>query len=240
MITGATSGIGLTTARLFRAHGARLAIMARDSQAVDAAAAELGPHAVAVTGDVARASDLTALMHAANDAYGGIDVVVAQPAGIGRFAPLEVVTEDDFDALCAIHLRGTFFTVLGRPAVPAPRRRGGPDQLRRRATGLPHHQRLQRRQGRRARARSYLRRRTGPARHPGQHREPWPHRHPHVHRRPRHPARAPRRGRPPATRPDPAAPPRPPRGNRHHHLVPCQRRRELLHRRRPHTRRRYP
>jgi NAD(P)-dependent dehydrogenase (short-subunit alcohol dehydrogenase family) len=54
VITGATSGIGLATARLFRAHGARLAIMARDRQAVDAAAAELGPHAVAVTGDVAR------------------------------------------------------------------------------------------------------------------------------------------------------------------------------------------
>jgi NAD(P)-dependent dehydrogenase (short-subunit alcohol dehydrogenase family) len=110
VITGATSGIGLATARLFRAHGARLAIMARDRQAVDAAAAELGPHAVAVTGDVARVADLTALMRAANDAYGGIDVVVAN-AGIGRFAPLEAVTEDDFDALCAVHLRGTFFTV---------------------------------------------------------------------------------------------------------------------------------
>ena len=75
-----------------------------------AAAAELAPDAVAVTGDVARVADLTALMRAANDAYGGIDVVVAN-AGIGRFAPLDAVTEDDFDALCAIHLRGTFFTV---------------------------------------------------------------------------------------------------------------------------------
>jgi len=76
VITGATSGIGLATARLFRAHGARLAIMARDSQAVRATAAELAPD-----------------------------------AGIGRFAPLDAVTEDDFDALCAIHLRGAFFTV---------------------------------------------------------------------------------------------------------------------------------
>jgi NAD(P)-dependent dehydrogenase (short-subunit alcohol dehydrogenase family) len=110
VITGATSGIGLATARLFRTHGARLAIMARDEQAVQATAAELAPDAVTVTGDVARVADLGTLMRAAADAYGGIDVVVAN-AGIGRFAPLDAVTEDDFDALCAIHLRGAFFTV---------------------------------------------------------------------------------------------------------------------------------
>jgi NAD(P)-dependent dehydrogenase (short-subunit alcohol dehydrogenase family) len=49
-------------------------------------------------------------MRAAGDAYGGIDIVVAN-AGIGRFAPLDAVTEDDFDALCSVHLRGAFFTV---------------------------------------------------------------------------------------------------------------------------------
>jgi NAD(P)-dependent dehydrogenase (short-subunit alcohol dehydrogenase family) len=110
VITGATSGIGLATARLFRAHGARLAIMARDGQAVTTTAAELAPDVVTVTGDVARVADLAALMRAAGDAYDGIDVVVAN-AGIGRFAPLDAVTEDEFDALCAIHLRGAFFTV---------------------------------------------------------------------------------------------------------------------------------
>jgi NAD(P)-dependent dehydrogenase (short-subunit alcohol dehydrogenase family) len=77
-------------------------------------AAELAPDTVTVTvtvtGDVARVDDLAALMHATNDAYGGIDVVVAN-AGIGRFAPLDAVTEEDFNALYAIHLRGAFFTV---------------------------------------------------------------------------------------------------------------------------------
>jgi len=49
-------------------------------------------------------------MHAAHDALGRIDVVVAN-AGIGRFAPVQAVSEADFDALCAVHLRGAFFTV---------------------------------------------------------------------------------------------------------------------------------
>jgi NAD(P)-dependent dehydrogenase (short-subunit alcohol dehydrogenase family) len=68
VITGATSGIGLATARLFSTHGARLAIMARDTRAVQSTAAELAPDTVTVTGDVARVDDLAALMHAANDA----------------------------------------------------------------------------------------------------------------------------------------------------------------------------
>jgi len=84
--------------------------MARDSRAVHTTAADLNPEAVAVAGDVTRVGDLGALMRATNDAYGGIDVVVAN-AGIGRFAPLDAVTEEDFDQLCAVHLRGTFFTV---------------------------------------------------------------------------------------------------------------------------------
>ena len=83
VITGATSGIGLATARLLSTHGVRLAIMARDTRVVQSTAAELAPDTVTVTGDVARVDDLAALMHATNDAYGGIDVVVAN-AGIGR------------------------------------------------------------------------------------------------------------------------------------------------------------
>ena len=136
VITGATSGIGLATARLFSTHGARLAIMARDTRVVQSTAAELAPDTVTVTGDVARVDDLAALMHAPNDAYGGIDVVAAN-AGIGRFAPLDAVTEEDFNALCAIHLRGAFFTVqtalptcapAARSCWLAPRTRNGASQ----------------------------------------------------------------------------------------------------------------
>ena len=61
-------------------------------------------------------SDIISLMEIrCKDAFGRIDVRVAA-AGIGRFAPLENVSEDEFDALTAIHFRGTFFTV--QQAIP--------------------------------------------------------------------------------------------------------------------------
>jgi NADP-dependent 3-hydroxy acid dehydrogenase YdfG len=235
VITGATSGIGLATARLFRAHGARLAIMARDGQAVTTTAAELAPDVVTVTGDVARVADLAALMRAAGDAYDGIDVVVAN-AGIGRFAPLDAVTEDEFDALCAIHLRGAFFTV--QTALPYLRPGGAVVLVSSTGAqrGFPMTSVYN---AVKAGVRS-LGRRARPARHPRQYRQPRPHRHSHGGRRPGYPGRAARRGRPPAARPDSATPSRPPRRDRRDRPVPRQRGRELLHRRRPHPRRRYP
>ncbi len=110
VITGATSGIGLATARLFAQHGARVAVFGRDPDTVRRTTAELGGASIGVCGDVTRLADLERLMRAAAEAFGRIDVLVAN-AGIGRFGPLEAVTADEFDALCAVHFRGAFFTV---------------------------------------------------------------------------------------------------------------------------------
>jgi len=115
VITGGTSGIGLATSRLFAQQGAKLAVMGREQEKVAAAQNELGESTLAVSGDVRRVDDIATLMAAVAETFGRIDVLVAG-AGIGRFAPLEAVTEDEFDALSATHFRGAFFTV--QQAIP--------------------------------------------------------------------------------------------------------------------------
>lgn len=110
VITGATSGIGLATARLLAEHGAKLVLLGRDEEKLARTADEIPGAPIGVLGDVTDLGDLRRLMQTAADAYGGIDVLMAN-AGIGRFAPIDAVTTSEFDALSAVHFKGTFFTV---------------------------------------------------------------------------------------------------------------------------------
>jgi NAD(P)-dependent dehydrogenase (short-subunit alcohol dehydrogenase family) len=110
VITGATSGIGLATARLLAEHGARLVLLGRDKEKLARTTGEIPGAPIGVLGDVTDLDDLRRLMQTTADAHGGIDVLMAN-AGIGRFAPVDAVTTAEFDALCAVHFKGTFFTV---------------------------------------------------------------------------------------------------------------------------------
>src|ERR1700728_86540 len=95
VITGANSGIGLATAERFIAEGAeRVFITGRRQPALDSAAAQLGPRAVAVQGDVGKPEDLDRLYAEVDAAGGGLDIVVAN-AGSTRVARLGEITEDD-------------------------------------------------------------------------------------------------------------------------------------------------
>src|SRR5437868_5225226 len=87
LITGGNSGIGLSTARLFVAEGARVAVTGRDRNKLEAAAKELGPNALAIVAD---ATDIAATEHAvarAVEKFGKLDVVFAN-AGISASTPL--------------------------------------------------------------------------------------------------------------------------------------------------------
>ncbi|MHC3472613.1 SDR family NAD(P)-dependent oxidoreductase [Streptomyces sp. 7R007] len=110
VITGGSTGIGFATARAFCDEGAKVFITGRRKDALDAAAAELGPAVTGVVCDVSVRSDLDAFYNTVRDQAGRIDVLVAN-AGIGTAAPLGEVTEELVDSVFATNVKGTIFTL---------------------------------------------------------------------------------------------------------------------------------
>ena len=110
VVTGGSSGIGLATAQRFIADGAQVVITGRNQEALDAAVAELGDRPTGIHGDVANLEDLDRLFAQVQDQFGRVDVLFAN-AGIAPLVPFEMVTEEHFDRLFNINVRGLFFTV---------------------------------------------------------------------------------------------------------------------------------
>ncbi|MGW0794268.1 SDR family oxidoreductase [Streptomyces sp. NPDC002692] len=110
VVTGANSGIGRAAAQRFATEGAHVIITGRRQDALDAAAAEIGPHVTAVRGDIADPADLDRLFKLVAGQGHRIDVLFAN-AGGGEFATLENVTPQHFDATFDTNVRGTLFTV---------------------------------------------------------------------------------------------------------------------------------
>ena len=110
VITGGNSGIGLATAKEFVEQGARVVISGRDQKTLDEAVNALGDGVLAVRADVAKLADIDELFAAVATNFGRIDVLFVN-AGIGKFAPLEAVTEELYDAIIDVNLKGAFFTL---------------------------------------------------------------------------------------------------------------------------------
>jgi len=110
VITGGNSGIGLATAREFKANGAKVVIFGRSRKTLDHAAASLGNHGLAIQGDVRKLGDLERLFEQTSEKFGKIDVLVAN-SGIAKFAPVDALSEELFDELSGILFKGVFFTV---------------------------------------------------------------------------------------------------------------------------------
>src|SRR5216684_2829377 len=110
VITGGTEGIGLATAKLFVKEGAYVFIMARREKELDEAATALGSNVTGVRGDVAKLADLDRLYETVGKVKGRIDIIFAN-AGVGEFVPFDKASEEHFDKLVNINVKGAFFTV---------------------------------------------------------------------------------------------------------------------------------
>ena len=110
VVTGATSGIGLATAKRFVAEGAQVVITGRRRQQLDEAVKAIGGDVLGVQGDVSNLNDLDRLFDTVGSAKGRIDVLFAN-AGVGNLAPLGHITPEQFDEVFDINVKGTLFTV---------------------------------------------------------------------------------------------------------------------------------
>ncbi len=110
VITGANSGIGLASAKRFAAEGAQVVITGRRQAELDQAVQAIGGDVLAIQGDISNLSDLDRLFDIVRSAKGRIDVLFAN-AGLGARAPLGRISEESFDAVFDINVKGTLFTV---------------------------------------------------------------------------------------------------------------------------------
>jgi NAD(P)-dependent dehydrogenase (short-subunit alcohol dehydrogenase family) len=110
VITGATAGIGFAAANLFVKEGAYVFVTGRRQRELDEAVRAIGHNVTGVQGDVARLSDLDRLYDIVKGTGRRLDIVFAN-AGLGEFRSLEEMTEEHFDKLFDINVKGTLFTV---------------------------------------------------------------------------------------------------------------------------------
>ena len=110
LITGGNSGIGLATAKQFVNEGAYVFITGRREAELTAAKKQIGKNVTAIQGDVSNLHDLDRLFAQITKEKGKIDVVFAN-AGVARYAPLGAITEDFFDSIFDINVKGVLFTV---------------------------------------------------------------------------------------------------------------------------------
>ena len=110
LITGGASGIGLASAQRLIDEGAFVFIVGRRQDVLDNAAEALGSNARGLQADVTKPEDLDRVFETVQKEKGRLDVLVAN-AGVGEFASLGQITEEHYDYIFDINVKGTLFTV---------------------------------------------------------------------------------------------------------------------------------
>jgi NAD(P)-dependent dehydrogenase (short-subunit alcohol dehydrogenase family) len=110
LVTGANSGIGLATAKRFVSEGAYVFITGRRDTELAAAARQIERNVTAVPGDVSKPADLDRLFAQIKREKGRLDVLFAN-AGVAKYAPLGTITEEFYNSIFDINVKGLLFTV---------------------------------------------------------------------------------------------------------------------------------
>src|SRR5580704_18757917 len=105
LVTGGNSGIGLATAKRFVSEGAYVFITGRRIEELAAAVKEIGKNVTGVQGDVSKLGDLDRLFAQIKHEKGKLDIVFAN-AGIAKFAPMSSITEELYDSIFNINVKG--------------------------------------------------------------------------------------------------------------------------------------
>ncbi|MFP7254821.1 oxidoreductase [Virgibacillus sp. 7505] len=110
VVTGGTSGIGLTTAQRFVSEGAYVFITGRRQMELEAAVKLLGERVTGVQGDISNLKDLDKLFDKVKQEKGHLDILFAN-AGIGSILPLSQITEEQYNTTFGVNVKGTLFTI---------------------------------------------------------------------------------------------------------------------------------
>ena len=123
LVTGAASGIGAATARRFAPEGAVVAINDARSEGLEAVAGDIraaGAKALVLPGDVTKKADCERLVQEVTRTFGRLDILINN-AGINRDAMAAKMTEEQWDAVLSVNLKGTF--LAAQAALPGMRER---------------------------------------------------------------------------------------------------------------------
>lgn len=126
LVTGAGSGIGKSTAKLFAQEGARVAVLSRTAEEIEQTAQEIrdaGGEAIAFTADISKPEDIQEVAKAVDQRWGQLDIVFAHAGVNGLWAPIDEIEPEDWEKTVSINLNGTFYTL--RYTVPLLKRQGG-------------------------------------------------------------------------------------------------------------------
>jgi NAD(P)-dependent dehydrogenase (short-subunit alcohol dehydrogenase family) len=110
LVTGGNSGIGLATAKRFASEDAHVFITGRRDGELAAALKEIGKNVTGVQGDVSKLGDIDRLFSQIKREKGRLDIVFAN-AGVAKYASLGDITEEFYDSIFDINVKGLLFTV---------------------------------------------------------------------------------------------------------------------------------
>jgi meso-butanediol dehydrogenase/(S,S)-butanediol dehydrogenase/diacetyl reductase len=122
IVTGAGSGIGRATAKLFADNGAKVVVADVNAAAARLTAAEIGNDAIGVGVDVSQAAEVEAMVAVVVEKWGRIDVLINN-AGFGMTGNVVTIAEADWDRIMAVNLKGIF--LCSKYTIPVMVRQGG-------------------------------------------------------------------------------------------------------------------